>query len=432
VPYLTPEEIPESTTCRALLIPDSADWLAIFSGALTELTKLWNWQQEGAVTVDEAVTLVQDIIDQFYDGCPACCELPEGGEIIRIGEDGRIEVLDGDEWVAPTGDYLIPPPEARETGTPGDQICLAAMNAVNVLHELYDQLAEYFGDELSDAAALLGLAAFMTTATAFEFAPIVAGIAAFLLPIFAGVYSALSYLTADLWDAALDEQITCFLQECASNDDGVVTFDWDCFTGKLNSLTDEFGLSEVQLRFYLQISYLLLFIGGVDGLNLAGGTTAITTPDCACTSLWCRISDWAVDEDGYSAGYPGFTNPYTSVWTSGKGWQQSGIYNSVSNGFHQYCDPITVHSFRLDWDGSGVSCPGCGASLQLWLSGSLVYTGSISSTFSTGFIFNDGLNVLCDLIVVGGDAGASANFAFTRLEIVYEAFDAELGVDNCP
>jgi len=432
VPYLTPDSIPEETDCRSLLIPASTDWLAIVSGALTELTKTWNWQQFGSVTVDEAVDAMQAMIDQYYLGCSGGCELPEGGEIIRIGEDGRIEVLSDGAWIAPTGDYLIPPPEAREGGTAGDQICLAATNAVNVLHELYDQLSDYFNDELSDAAALLGLAAFMTTATAFEFAPIVAGIAAFLLPIFAGVYSALSYLTADLWDENLDEQLICFLQECASNDGGVVTFDWDCFTGKLNSLTDEFGLSEVQLRFYLQISYLLLFIGGVDGLNLAGGTTEITEAECSCTSLWCRISDWTTDEDGYSAGYPGFENPYTSVWVSGQGWKQSGVYNSTSNGFHQYVDPITIKSFRLDWNGSGVGCPGCGASLQLWLSGSLVYTGSISSTFATGFIFNEGLDVLCDLIVIGGDAGGGGAFAFTRLEVVYEAADAELGEDNCP
>jgi len=370
VPYLTPDSIPEETDCRSLLIPASTDWLAIVSGALTELTKTWNWQQFGSVTVDEAVDAMQAMIDAYYLGCSGGCELPEGGEIIRIGEDGRIEVLSDGEWVTPTdGDYYIPPPEAREGGTEADQICLAAKNAVNVLHELYDQLSDYFNDELSDAAALLGLAAFMTTATAFEFAPIVAGIAAFLLPIFAGVYSALSYLTADLWDENLDKQLTCFLQECATNDAGVVTFDWDCFTGKLNSLTDEFGLSEVQLRFYLQISYLLLFIGGADGLNLAAGTTAISDDDCSfcseeCEDIVCTmvddLCDWVNIATSNTGGfyifpvYPGTTGTYVSSGGAfaGQGYVQS--VNYPSTGQERSCVLIvlpdecpTVNAFRV-------------------------------------------------------------------------------------
>jgi len=369
MPYLTPDDLPEGRACRALLIPDSTDWLAIVSGALTELIAKYNWQQFGSVTVDDAVAVMQEMIDGYYDGCASSgCTLPEGGSIIRIGDDGHIEVLEGDSWVAPSGDYLIPPPEAREGGTEADQICLAAKNAVNVLHDLYNELQDYFNSELSDAAALLGLAGFMTLTTAFEFAPIVAGIAAFMLPIFAGVYSALSYLTADLWDEALDNQITCFLQECANNTDGVVTFDWECFTDNLNSLTDSFGLSEVQIRFYLQISYLLLFIGGVDGLNLAGGTTEISDDDCSfCEECGDMICDFVGDvcENFYIATsdpagfylfpvYPGTTGTYVSSGGpfTGEGYIQS--VNYPSTGQERSCCLIvlpdacsTVNSFQF-------------------------------------------------------------------------------------
>lgn len=282
MPYLTPDEIPEDDDCRPLFIPASTDWLAFFGGALTELTKPYNWQQFGSVTVAETVAKMQEIIDAWYtDGCEDC-NIPTGGSVIRINVDGKIEILTGGEWVIPTeGDYYIPPPDAREGGTSQDQICLAAANAVNVLFELYTGLADSFAGELSQAAALAALAGLATTVIGFAFAPITAGIAAFFLSAFGLLYNAISYLTADLWTEDFSKQITCFLVECAVNDAGVVTFDWQCFNDKLGSLANEFSLSEVQIRLYLQVAFIIQFIGGADGLNLAGGTTAVEDADCS-------------------------------------------------------------------------------------------------------------------------------------------------------
>jgi len=293
MPYLTPDEIPEGDICRPLSIPASSDWLAFFGGALTELTKTYNWEQFGSLTVDETVEKMQEIIDAWYlDACGEC-ELPGGGSVIRLNEDGMIEILEDGEWVVPTdGDYFIPPPEAREGGTETEQICLAAANAENVLHELYENLADSFASELSEAAALAALAGLFTTAVGFTIAPITAGIAAFFLTAFGLLYNALSYLTADLWTEDFTEQIKCFLSECGSNDAGVVTFDWQCFNDKLGTLADDFSLSEVQIRLYLQVAFLLQFIGGAGGLNLAGGTTEIEDADCPCL---CEVMLQALD-----------------------------------------------------------------------------------------------------------------------------------------
>jgi len=433
MPYLTPPDLPEDDDCRPLLIPASSDWLALFGGALTELTKTWNWEDSGGLTVSETVAKMEEILAGWYSDPCDQCELPEGGSIIRINDEGKIEELIDGEWVEPTGDYVIPPPEAREGGTADDQICLAAANAVNVLHELYDQLQSYFNDELSAAAALLGLAGFMTTVTAFEFAPIVAGIAAFMLPIFAGVYSALSYLTADLWSEDLDRQIKCFLVECATNDAGVVTFDWDCFTGKLNSLTDEFGLSEVELRFYLQISYLLFFIGGIDGLNLAAGTTAITEAECDCAVYHCHYFDFTIDDGGFAAPYPGFPT-YASTWSSGIGWTpfHSGV--DGLNGFAlTFSEPVTINSATAHWTGSGGgSSPYDSISIQFFLSGSVVATVNNHDSQNDGCMNEPVGGYVADQVAIGGNTiWASGTFAFTGVAIAYNADSLVLGDDNC-
>jgi len=287
VPYLTPQELPGDDDCRPLSIPANTEWLALFGGALTELTKVWNWQDSGGLTIAETVEKMQEIIDNWYAVPCAACTTPGGYRVVRIGEDGRVEQLDEDgNWEPATDEYYIPPPEAREGGEPEDQICLAAKNAVNVLEQLYEQLSEDWASTVGTAEALTNLAILATSLIGFEFAPITFGIAAFVFGFFKILYEALEYLGADLWDVPFSDQITCFLVDCANNDAGVVTFDWDCFVGKLNSLADSFELSEVQLRLYAQISYMLWMIGGVDGLNLAGATTAITDDECSCA---CEI-----------------------------------------------------------------------------------------------------------------------------------------------
>jgi len=297
VPYLTPDELPEERDCRALSIPATTDWLAIVSGALTELTKSWNWEQQGAVTVAEAVAAMQAMIDEYYEGCNDCI-LPGGFPPIRINISGKVEIFDGGEWVVPTsGDYYIPPPEAREGGTPDDQICLAAKNAVNVLHQLYTNLSDSFGEALDEAAAGVLFVEAIAGIVGVVVASISAGILALGLFAFQLLYQALSYLTDDLWNEDFESQITCFLVDCATNDAGVVTFDWECFNDKLNSLADDFSLTELQIRLYLQIGFILQFIGGADGLNLAGATTEITDDDCEfCSDEWCREWDQSAFE----------------------------------------------------------------------------------------------------------------------------------------
>jgi len=325
VPYLTPDELPEDTTCRVLFIPANSDWLAIVSGALTELVKVWNWEQFGAVAIEDAVAAMQTMIDGYYDGCDPC-ETPGGYKVIRINTTtGRVEQLDGNgDWVEPTGDYVIPAPGAREDGTPDDQICLAAKNAVNVLHTLYESLADSWNGDLDDAEAMLAIITVFTGVVGFAVAPIAWGIYAFFAPIFAVLFAGLEYLIADLWDEAFSDQLTCFLVECAVNDGGVVTFDYDCLEGKLNSLTNTFSLTEEQLRLYLQVMYLLWCVGGIDAVNLAGRTTEITNDDCSnCDDTWCYTFDFTEDNGGWVQDIR--DGGWGATYSSGVGWQGSAF-----------------------------------------------------------------------------------------------------------
>lgn len=297
MPYLTPETLPESADCRALSIPASSDWLAIVSGALTELTLPWNWQQGGAVTVDEAIAAMQAMIDNYYNGCSPCIYQPGGARIIRINASGHLEqVGDAGDWEPTTGDYAYPPVPAREGGTPSDQICLAATNAENVLHQIYEQLADYFASELTPAEALTTLIAWLITTFSIGAGTILFALASLMLPVFALVWGALSYLTVDLWDANFTKAFICMLIDCATNTEGVVTFDWDCLEHALYAAAVTFEISETQLRLYAQINYIIWTLGGVDALNTAAATTAITEATCDdCNPPWCYR--WATVDD---------------------------------------------------------------------------------------------------------------------------------------
>jgi len=358
VPYLTPDAIPEDDVCRPLSIPASTDWLAFFGGALTELTKKYNWQQFGAVSVDDTVAKMQEIIDNWYTEPCEACSTPGGYRVIRIGSGGHVEQLDENgDWVDATDDYHIPLPDAREDGTEADQICLAAKNAVNGLQVLYESLSDSWNGDLDEAEAITALIETFALTFGFAIAPITYGIAAFFLPIFVTMYALVEFVIADLWDEDVSKALTCFLVACASNDAGVVTFDYDCFTEQLRENVNIFDLTEDQLRLYLQISYLLYFIGGADGLNFAGGSAAITEDDCSfCDDRWCYTWDFLTTDGGWVSN-PRDGSGWGAVYTGALGWHQ-GDFLCMSRQLPAACniDQIVVDCadggaiFEMYWE----------------------------------------------------------------------------------
>lgn len=63
--WLTPDSIPSAVTYRALLIPDSVEWVGIVAGAISDLQFPYNWEQFGALTPDECAERMRQMFDEF-------------------------------------------------------------------------------------------------------------------------------------------------------------------------------------------------------------------------------------------------------------------------------------------------------------------------------------------------------------------------------
>jgi len=433
MPWLTPDSIPEDDDCRPLLIPADSVWLALVSGALTELTLPYNWQKFGTLTVAETVAKMQTIIDNYYNSPCAVCTVPGGYPVVRINIEGHLEELGADgAWHSATGDYLIPPPSARTDGTPPDQNCLAAKNATNALHTLYTNLSESFASELSADEALTALIAAAIATIGFEFAPITFAIAAVILAIFETLYSALAYVTADLWTDAFSEQFACILLGCVINTAGVVTFDWDCFNNALNAQSNNFGLSEVQKRLYVQIGYLLYFIGGVDGLNLAARTTAITDDNCDFCG-WCRFSDLRGATDGWTIGEAGSFESYGARGTV------FDANNAEDVQIIRTFTATTINSVSIKYGRFGGSGANQGVFVQLYLAGTQVYSYTASGTTTNPGTWPaadlisgpSGLTITADEIRVQLNDGSSGASCYIESVTTTGQGTNTLGGDNC-
>lgn len=316
MPYLTPDEIPEDDACRPLSIPASSEWLAIVSGALTELTKAWNWEQKGAVTVDEAVARMQEMVDAYYDGC-AACTIPGGSPLFRLNPaTGEIEELMPDgTWGAPTGDYELPPTPQREEGTASERKCLAAANAANVLQILYESLSDSFSDGLAQDEAAAAIVAIIAGAIGSVFGIVVAPLIIIAALLFGVVYATVEFVTADLWDSTFTEKLVCVLLGCATESGDVVHFDLPCVLDQLAHGTDVLDPTTSELRLFGQI-YTILSMLGAQALDAAGATTAITDYSCdeACLT-WCYTFDFSEGLSGWSFVVDGSTVLGTEVGT---------------------------------------------------------------------------------------------------------------------
>lgn len=284
MPYLTPEDFGEGDDCRPLFIPATSDWFAIVSGALTELIQPYNWEQFGTLTVAECIERMQSMIDAYYEGCAGDCLLPGGTPVFRLGEDGHIEQLVDGEWVTPTGEYTIPPTEERTEPTTEERKCAAAANAAYALSLLYEDLSDSLGEALDAVEAAAHLAAAVVGGIGLVLGVITGGMLQSAGFIFAGVYAAVEFITADLWDTEFNDKLTCILQACAEDDGGVIHFDFDCVYRQLRAQTEVIDPTLTDVRLLAQISAMLGFIGS-EGLDAAGATTAVEEPECVCACL---------------------------------------------------------------------------------------------------------------------------------------------------
>lgn len=63
--WLTPDSIPSEVICRSLFIPNNAEWIAIVTGCLWELSQPYNWEKLGTLTTDECAERCKVMQDEF-------------------------------------------------------------------------------------------------------------------------------------------------------------------------------------------------------------------------------------------------------------------------------------------------------------------------------------------------------------------------------
>jgi len=347
VGYLTLDEIPSGRLCRPLFIPDDPMWLALFGGALTELTLSYNYQQFGTLTPQEMAAACQAVIDEWYANSGECdtCVTPDGDPLFRLNAAGETEQFDGGAFVTPYGDWALPPVPTREEPTSEERKCAAAANAVYVLEQLYEEVSDQYNSEVDPALGLAAMIIAVGTFLAFPFAPILGSIMLFLELPFAAFYYALEAISEDLWDAAFTEKLTCVFFTNATESDGQVTFDVQGIITQIGEGVNLFDPTVSELRLYGQVNYLLRFLGN-DAINNAGGVTVIEDYDCSL----CPCNDDAYDIylDFTESSY-GWTIT-TGSWFLGNGFSNTGFdvtwRSRVSITVDPAC-PSTVESFEI-------------------------------------------------------------------------------------
>jgi hypothetical protein len=101
----TPDSIPESTQCRALFIPDSVDWLAAVSGALSELTLPYRWEQVGVITPLQAAERMTVMLQAYYQG--QCSNEPPYWDEDDGGDADGDDLSTAFPWYENLSDWIV-------------------------------------------------------------------------------------------------------------------------------------------------------------------------------------------------------------------------------------------------------------------------------------------------------------------------------------
>lgn len=331
------------TAAYLLLLFDDEQWAQYALGALTALTTGYNWYKAGEIDVDEAAELFRIIVQEApYNKFPEPT-LPDGEPIFMVDENGHIQQLGNDGWHEPDGDFTIPPTPARTEPTDEEKRCLAAANAANALKLVYESLTDSFNAGLATAEAIADAVVVIGTAVSAPIAEITVPLLAIGRLLFQVVYEVVEFISADLWTEAFDSVVQCYLFNCASVADDVVTFDYECFINSLAAQTMAFDLTFTQQRLFGQISYMLGWIG-VDGLNAAGATTAIADAECNDCDLWCWHIDFTETDGDFTPVVIGGED-YAN-YVVGVGWRPKIVDDGCSN--HSYVYLSRDLGFSLD------------------------------------------------------------------------------------
>jgi len=377
---------PEGVRCISVRVPDDPEWIGAFYGQLQRLSLQSIWDRDEEHTAETVAAVWKQVyLDTLAGNCTSgICTIPPPFDIdigielpiIRLGADGHFEEFRDGEWGPLTGDFEVPPLDARTEPTASERKCLAAANAAEILELTYEEATDAFithGTDVAVYEAILGfLGGALGVAFGLTFAPAVGmGFGAFLV-----FNEILETVLADQWTVGFTEELVCVLYANATDTAGVVTFNWEGVLSDLYQLSFEAGLDLDRQLLLQQVLFMLSMIA-VDGLNQAGTTTTVSSYDCTFCSNWCRYWDFAVSNGGFTviSGACGF---YDTSLTPDR-WRAAQNCGGVTVGIriHKTWSDTEIAAIEVDYDllnAIGVGNPGNLGIVRLFLNGSVVWT----------------------------------------------------------
>ena len=208
----------------------------------------------------------------------------------RLGENGMEVSNDGGEtWES----VELPEVQARN-GTSENNRCIASANAAAVLQAMHYEVCSKY----SATVPVLWIAT---------------AIAAFLLSLFGGVIGAAAFvsviaplllyssaLTNTAFDSAVYEELKCILFCAATDNDGIVEFDFEQVQAEV---TSRYSVANIWNVIGVYLLVVDAWQGGAEGLKRAGATTSVTTDTCECVDCpgeWCRRYTFFGTTDGWT------------------------------------------------------------------------------------------------------------------------------------
>jgi len=421
-------------------------WLALFGGALTELTLPYNYQQFGTLTPQEMADACAEVINQWYADICASCDLPDGEPVMRLGEDGQPEQLIDGAWTTPTGDYAIPSPEARTEPTAEDRKCLAAMNAAYTLKLLYEEVTDEWGSTLGTLEAIANISVWLITFFNPAVGLTMKALALIALGAWKIAFDTVEFVTADFWTEQFDSNFKCALLRAAHDDAGVVTFDFDQVNTELITQINWFDPTAGSYSLAAQVRWLLGQITAA-GLNLAGATTALTIPDCDdCVLPFCYLFDDSTELSGWVNVIAAGRTPDTFGVYSFGAWHESTSTGGGTDGVGIWIEktftPSVVTAIKIrdfDWVNGTREDSNWGIQITGKLSGSTIFTFGFQEQFDggdkefywTGEAELDEIEIFAVCGFFHNPPGGSPG-SITMPQIQIEGFgDNPFGADNC-
>jgi len=328
--FLTPADIPAEDICRGLTVPNSQDWLGVFSEALSQTIYAYNYEQvnDTDLTPEAAAAEAYTRYVAWLDatcGSGGICELPGGGRVYRISPGtGHYEYLEDGAWVE---DTEIPPIPARGEPTEPDRLCAAAANAVEVLRLTWTQALADFDASVAAQDALVDTVDGIAAIIGAVFYPPILAIFAMTQVGWEIVYTAYGLFTAVDWDDQLTGLLTCIFLGNATDTSGAITFD---LGGVLADVWDLSLRGGVYITMAAQLQWIIGSIGP-DGMSTAGSLDLVSG-DCEDCAGWCHTFDFANGPQGWIAVRETSTiNSAPGVWTGGS-WVQT-VSTDAAGGF---------------------------------------------------------------------------------------------------